>query len=114
VDSWTLAHKTAQILAKYDGQEVVIIDCRENNNGLFDFMVITHTDNDRHIKALVEHVEEDLLKDCNVKPWHVVGLETRNWVAMDYIDVIVHIMKKEIREYYRIEDMWDKESIIKI
>lgn len=48
------------------------------------------------------------------KPWHVEGLENSQWVLMDYVDVVVHIFQKQIREYYDIESLWGDAKITSI
>ena len=53
-------------------------------------------------------------KELKEKPLNIEGLENKNWVLMDYIDVIVHIFKKEFRETYQLEKLWGDADLINI
>ena len=59
-------------------------------------------------------VKKTVSKELKEKPFNIEGLENKNWVLMDYIDVIVHIFKKEFREIYELEKLWADAEIINI
>lgn len=69
------------------------------------FIVATGTSN-THIKTLADSVEEKLKETHSLKPHHIEGLEARNWVLLDYGDLIIHLMLEEDRMFYNLESLW--------
>ncbi len=69
------------------------------------YFVLTHGNSDRHVKAIAWHII-DSLKDKKEKPLHIEGMETGQWVLIDYGAVIVHIFHRDIREFYNLERLW--------
>ena len=56
----------------------------------------------------------NIIKGIKDKPWHVEGSENAEWVLMDYVNVVVHVFQKHIREYYNIEGLWGDAQIISL
>jgi len=50
-------------------------------------------------------------KEIQEKPWHIEGLNTSEWVLIDYSDIVVHVFQEETREFYRLEDLWGDAKI---
>ena len=69
------------------------------------YFVILHGNSDRHVRAIAHHII-DSLKDKKIKLWHVEGLDTGQWVLLDYSDVIIHIFYGPVREFYSLERLW--------
>ncbi len=69
------------------------------------FVVATGTSN-THIKTLADFVEEKLKEIHNITPHHIEGLDARNWVLLDYGDLVVHLMLEEDRMFYNLESLW--------
>lgn len=103
--------KIGKVLLKYDAQKISILDCRKCGNGYFDYLVVCHVESSRQMEALVKHLTEELEKSFGINPWRISGLEEKIWVAIDYIDIIVHIFDKNAREYYDIEGAWRDAAI---
>ena len=57
------------------------------------------------LKAVVEGITETLEK-TGVRPWHVEGTQTSRWVLIDYVDVVVHVFRSEVRHFYGLERLW--------
>ena len=55
-----------------------------------------------------------LSKNIKEKPYQIEGLENKNWVLLDYVDVVVHIFKKEFRDIYNLEELWADAKIIRL
>jgi ribosome-associated protein len=66
------------------------------------------------IKAIADNVNKETKEQLNEKAWKEEGLESRRWVILDYVNVVVHIFKKELREYYALERMWNDADVQKI
>ena len=67
-----------------------------------DYFLICHGESEPQVKAITDHIR----KGTDKKPKHLEGYENQNWVLLDYFDVIVHVFKVDIRNYYNIEKLW--------
>lgn len=93
------------------GEHIVSLDLRKINEAVADFFIICEAGNQPQIRAIAEHVEDQLKKICDEKPYHHEGLKNLQWVLIDYVNVVVHVMLPENRKFYRLEEMWsDAES----
>lgn len=73
---------------------------------LCDFFVIASAPNDRQVKAICDEVERQVAESGGPKPKRIEGLDARQWVLMDYGDLVVHVFLQEVREYYELERLW--------
>lgn len=85
-------------------EKIKVVDFRELS-GVADFFIICQSDNVVHNRAISDGIIASL-KAQGTKPWLVEGEDEGRWVLVDYSDVIVHVMLPEIREYYKLEDLW--------
>jgi ribosome-associated protein len=84
-----------------------LTDCAE----FTDYFVLLSAEIDQHLKAIAEHIVDELKKK-GIRPHHVEGMHEMRWILIDYIDVIVHIQLPEVREFYQLEALWgEAESI---
>jgi len=112
LDSKTLAHKIADLMFKKKGYDVRILDLKEIAS-FADYFVICSADSDTQVKAISDEIDKNL-KDQGIKSWHKEGYKALNWVLLDYVDVVVHIFKKEMREFYNIEKLWGDAPVIEV
>lgn len=63
---------------------------------------------DVHVKSLTEHIVLSVKKNLGKVPHHTEGEEFNKWVVIDYIDVVVHIMQEDVRNFYALERIWSK------
>ena len=85
-------------------EATVTIDL-QGKSAYTDYMVVTTGRSNRHVGAVAENVVKGL-KESGVKPVHVEGLTNCDWVLIDSGDVIVHVFRPEVREFYNLERMW--------
>ena len=85
-------------------EDIVSIDIRKKSS-LGDYMVIASGRSNRHVSAVADHLIT-ALKDAGLGQARVEGLPAADWVLIDAGDVIVHVFRPEIREFYNIEKMW--------
>ncbi|MBD0288873.1 MAG: ribosome silencing factor [Bacteroidota bacterium] len=88
------------------GEYIVSLDLRKIPEAVADFFIICEANNQPQIKAITDFVEEEVKKKCGETPYHREGKENLQWVLLDYINVVVHIMMPESRKFYKLEDMW--------
>jgi ribosome-associated protein len=95
------------ILARLDdmkAEETVTLDLR-GKSSISDYMIVTTGRSNRHVGALAETVAKGL-KESGLKTVHVEGLPNCDWVLIDSGDVIVHVFRPEVREFYNLERLW--------
>jgi ribosome-associated protein len=104
LNSKELAHRISELIFTKKGFNVVTIDLSKLVS-FTDYFVICSADSDTQVKAISDQVDKTLSEE-GVKCWHKEGLKALSWVLMDYVDVVVHIFKKDAREFYNLEKLW--------
>ena len=94
------------------GTDITIIDIR-GLSSLTDYFILCTSDSDPKTRAIVNHLKKELSRK-KIKPIHTEGFDNLDWVLMDYADVVVHIFKKEVRDFYKIERLWADAKIKKV
>jgi ribosome-associated protein len=87
-------------------QDIVVMDLRHVKNAITDFFVICSGNSDTQIDAIAGSIEEEILKVSRVFPMNREGKMNREWILLDYVDVVVHVFKKERRTFYDLEQLW--------
>jgi len=100
----TLARKIAQFALTKKAFDIVIMDLRKVTP-ITDFFVVCSADSDTQVKAIADAIIVGVQK-AGREVWHNEGYSNLNWVLLDYVDVVVHIFKKEIRSFYNLERLW--------
>ena len=88
------------------GLDINLLDLRSIDNTVCDYFVICSGTSNTHVNAIVNSVQKTVSKGNQDKPWHVEGSERAEWVLIDYVNVVVHVFQKHVREYYDIEGLW--------
>ena len=96
------------------GENINIIDFTKLENVDFKYFIICDCQSNIQVNAISNSVKKIVSKELKEKPLNIEGLENKNWVLLDYIDVIVHIFKKEFREIYDLEKLRGDAQIINI
>ena len=95
------------ILSRLDdmkAEETVTIDLR-GKSAFSDYMIVTSGRANRHVGAIAENIAKGL-KETGIKSIHIEGLPNCDWVLIDSGDVIVHVFRPEVREFYNLERLW--------
>lgn len=85
---------------------VTLLDLRGVSNAIADFFVICSGTSDTQIEAIAGSVEEKVYQNTSENPWHREGLNNKEWILLDYVNVVVHIFLKDKRTFYALEDLW--------
>lgn len=88
------------------GKEINILDLREIENTVCDYFIICEGTSNTQVNAIVNSIQKKVSKTLKDNPWHVEGIDNAEWVLIDYVNVVVHVFQKQIREYYDIESLW--------
>jgi ribosome-associated protein len=87
-------------------ENLVSLDLRKIPEAVADFFIICEANNQPQIRAITDNVEDKVKKDCGESPYHYEGKQHMQWVLIDYVNVVVHIMMPEQRKFYKLEEMW--------
>ena len=99
-----IARMAGKLALTKKGYDVKILKLK-NLSSVCDYFVIVSGDVDVHVKAIAKAIDEGLLEK-GIKPWHHEGKQEGKWILLDYIDVVVHIFQKPVREFYALEKLW--------
>ncbi|MEX0941197.1 MAG: ribosome silencing factor [Pseudomonadales bacterium] len=89
-------------------RDVVWLDVTKQTD-ITDYMVVASGTSSRHVKSIVQQTIEDASKS-GVKPVGVEGMEDGEWILIDLVDIVVHVMLPKVREFYDLERLWSMES----
>jgi len=112
LDAEQLARYIANLTLVKKAEDVKILDLRDITT-ITDYFVICSGDSEIQVKAISDFILESL-KQQQIKVWHSEGYQALSWVLLDLVDVVVHIFKPDIREYYALEKLWGDAKFIEI
>jgi ribosome-associated protein len=105
MDSRKLALLCRRLADNKKGEDIVILDVRELSS-VTDYFVIASGTSEPHLRAIVEEITDKLRDEHNLRPRAVDGTLHTAWVVLDFFDVIVHVMRADVRERYDLETLW--------
>ncbi len=88
------------------GKEISILDLRDIENTVCDYFVICEGTSNTQVNAISNSIQKKVSKELKDHPWHVEGADNAEWILLDYVNVVVHVFQKHIRDYYDIESLW--------
>ncbi|MBX2947220.1 MAG: ribosome silencing factor [Cyclobacteriaceae bacterium] len=94
--------------------DILVLDLRKIKNAVADFFVICSGGSDKQLDAIADSIDEEVYKALEENPWHVEGKNNKEWVLLDYFDVVAHIFRKDKREFFALEKLWGDAEIIEI
>jgi len=93
------------------GESIVSLDLRKIPEAVADFFIICEASNTTQLKAIADFIEVDVKEKCGEPPYKHEGKQAQQWILIDYVNVVVHIMLPEPRKFYRLEEMWSDSSV---
>ncbi|HFQ95745.1 MAG TPA: ribosome silencing factor [Anaerolineae bacterium] len=105
-----LAHDIVDLLDEKQAQDILLLDIHELAP-FADYFVIATATSERQSKSLVEMLV-DTLREQRIKPLFIEGESQSGWQLLDYGEVIVHIFSPELRDFYRLEDLWHDAKVV--
>jgi ribosome-associated protein len=103
-DPRALALRIADILTDSPASNTVLLEITDVSS-LADFFLLCSGENERQLRAIVEEISEDL-SEIGLRPMRMEGSPQSGWIVMDFGDVVTHIFDAELREYYKLEQLW--------
>ncbi|MDX1672295.1 MAG: ribosome silencing factor [Balneolaceae bacterium] len=112
-DTGKLIDVITEAMLDRKAEDITVLDVHELTT-LADRFVVCHATTDVQIKAIADNVLKETEEQLDETAWKQEGRDARRWVILDYVNVVVHIFKKELREFYGLERMWNDAEIVKI
>ena len=88
------------------GKNIVSLDLSKTDGAICSCVIVCNADSTTQVAAIAAGIEEKVLETLGEKVWRVEGQQNALWIAMDYVDVVVHIFQTELREFYKLEELW--------
>ena len=93
-------------------EDIRIINLKKIENSVTDYFVLATGNSNIHVDAIADGIQEDVLKKFNERPWKKEGIENREWILIDFVNVVAHIFDPNKRSLYELEKLWG-DGIIK-
>jgi ribosome-associated protein len=94
------------------GEGIVSLDLRKIPEAVADFFIICEATNNTQLKAIADSVEYEVKKNCGELPYKHEGRQGEQWILIDYVNVVVHVMLQEPRKFYGLEEMWSDAPVM--
>ena len=105
MDSRKLALLCRELADNKKADDIVILDVRELSS-VTDYFVIASGTSEPHLRAIVDEITDGLREDYDTRPRAIDGATHTSWIVLDFFDVIVHVMRQDVRERYDLETLW--------
>ena len=113
LDSQTLARQLVDIIEDKQAANIVLLDVSEQTS-IATYFIVATIDNERQSKAIEDELFEKLRVAQNIRPLNLQGLDVNagGWALLDFGDVIVHLFSAEKRDFYNLEELWSKATVV--
>jgi len=106
INSQQLEELVVQGMLEKKASDVVVMDLRKVKHAIADYFVICSGNSDTQIDSIADSIEEFVHKHSRQNPWKREGKENKEWVIIDYVDVVAHVFKRDKRAFYGLEELW--------
>ena len=93
-------------------EKTISLDLRKIPEAVADFFIICEAGNTTQLRAIADFVETDVKEKCGEASYKHEGRQGQQWILIDYVNVVVHIMLPEPRKFYRLEEMWSDAPMV--
>ena len=114
IDSEALSKIVVKGMLEKKATNVVVIDLKGIKNAIADYFIVGTGNSDSQVDAISDSVEEVVYKSTKQDPWHKEGKKNKEWILIDYVDVVAHVFKKDRRAFFALEDLWGDAEITHI
>lgn len=94
------------------GENTVSLDLRKIPEAVADFFIICQANNNNQLKAIADSIEEEVKEKCDERPYKHEGRQAEQWILIDFVNVVVHIMLPEPRKFYQLEELWSDAPVV--
>ncbi|WP_192823516.1 ribosome silencing factor [Rufibacter sp. LB8] len=109
-----LAELVVKGMQERKAADIVVLNLKSLKNAVADYFIICSASSDTQLDAIATAVEEEVYKLTKENPWQSEGRTNREWVVLDYVDVVAHIFLKDKRNFYALEELWGDAEITEV
>jgi ribosome-associated protein len=113
-NSETLSDVIVKGMQEKKASDIVVMDLRKIKNAVADFFVICSGNSDKQLDAISDSIDAEVFKKFQENPWHTEGKNNKEWMLLDYINVVAHVFRKDRRAFYALERLWGDADITEI
>ena len=95
-----------QAIQEKKGEKIISLDLRKIEEAVSDFFIVCEASSTTQVRAIADFIEHEVKEKCSEAPYMHEGRQNMQWVIIDYINVVVHIMLPDSRRFYKLEEMW--------
>lgn len=95
-----------QAIQEKKGENIISLDLRKIPEAVADFFIICQATNTTQLRAIADFVETEVKEKCLEIPYKHEGRQAQQWILIDYVNIVVHVMMPEPRKFYQLEEMW--------
>ena len=106
VNSENLSKVIVEGMLEKKATDVLIMDLRGIKGAFTDFFILCNGNSDTQVDAISDSIEEIVERSTRQNVWHKEGKKNKEWILLDYIDVVANVFKKETRSFYNLEQLW--------
>jgi ribosome-associated protein len=114
VDSETLSDVIVKGMQEKKASDIVVMDLRKIKNAVADFFIICSGNSDKQLDAISDSIDAEVFKKFEENPWHTEGKNNKEWMLLDYINVVAHVFRKDRRAFYALERLWGDADITEV
>ena len=109
-----LAELVVKGMQEKKASNIVVLNLKSLKNAVSDYFVIASASSDTQLDAIASSIEEEIFKAVRQNPWQSEGRTNKEWVLLDYVDVVAHVFLKDKRVFYALEELWGDAAIKRI
>jgi len=113
-ESAMLADIVIKGIQEKKGNEIVCLNLKKIHNAVCDYFIICHAESTTQVEAIANSVDFEVKKATGENPWHKEGFANAEWILIDYVNVVVHVFQKEMRDFYNLEKLWADAEIVPV
>jgi len=113
-NSETLSGVIVKGMQEKKASDIIVMDLRKIKNAVADFFIICSGNSDKQIDAISDSIDAEVFKKFQENPWHTEGKNNKEWMLLDYINVVAHVFRKDRRDFYALERLWGDADITEI
>lgn len=106
VNSENLSRIIVEGMKEKKATDILVMDLRGINGAFADFFILCNGNSDTQVDAISASIEEFVIKFGKQNVWHKEGQKNKEWILLDYVDVVANVFKKETRAFFNLEQLW--------
>ena len=114
INSTKLSELVVEGMLEKKATDIVVLDLRGIQGAIADYFVVSSGSSDTHVEAIADSVDEAVYKTAQEDPWHKEGFTNKEWVLLDYSNVVAHVFKSDKRSFFNLENLWGDAKIVSV